>query len=70
MAKTNSQARVEADNLKKRRAQRRRIHQADIPDFPVLTMDYLKQITIGVYQVDFARSYVQDKVLRENDEEF
>lgn len=33
-------------------------------------MDYLKQITIGVYQVDLARSYAQGKVLRENDEEF
>lgn len=64
------QARVEVDNLVRRNGQWRRIHHADIPDFPVLDLEYLKHITIGVYQVNLAPSYIQDKVLKENDEEF
>lgn len=48
----------------------RRLDYRDIPDFPVLDLEYLKDLTVGIYKVNLVRSYIQDKVLRENDEEF
>lgn len=39
-------------------------------DFPILDLDYLKDLTVGIYQINLAPSYVQDKLLRDNDEEF
>lgn len=64
------QARVEVDNLVRRNGQWRRLHHDDIQDFPVLDLNYLRDLTVGVYQVSLAPSYIQDKVVRENDEEF
>lgn len=37
-------------------------------DFPVLTLDYLKDLTTGIYQIGLAPSYVQDKLQREGEE--
>ncbi|KMQ87335.1 hypothetical protein RF55_13409 [Lasius niger] len=52
---------VEAENLATRNVEERL-------DFPVLTLEYLKNLTIGVYQVKLALSYIQDKQ-RDEDEE-
>lgn len=41
-----------------------------IHNFPILTLDYLRDLTVGVYQVHLSRSYVQDKLRREGNEEF
>ncbi|XP_024884657.1 uncharacterized protein LOC112462835 [Temnothorax curvispinosus] len=64
------QARVEVDNLTRRNAQWRRLNHRDIPEFPLLDLEYLRHLTLGVYQINLAPSYIQDKVLRDNDEEF
>lgn len=66
----NVQRRVEEGNLTRRNGQWRRLNYRDIPDFPILDLDYLRNLTIGTYQVNLAPSYVQDKILHEEDEEF
>ena len=46
------QARVEAENLRAKNAQRWvRLDATQIPDFPQLTLEFLRNITIGVYQI-------------------
>ncbi|XP_058810265.1 uncharacterized protein LOC131675349 isoform X2 [Phymastichus coffea] len=64
------QARVELDNLVRRNGQWRRLNQEAVVDFPIFGLDYLRDLTIGTYQVNLSPSYVQDKVVRDNDEEF
>lgn len=64
------QARVEIDNLQRRNGQWRRLHRNDIHDFPVLGLAFLKDFTLGIYQINLSPSYIQDKLERENDEEF
>ncbi|KMQ84797.1 vacuolar protein sorting-associated protein 13c [Lasius niger] len=59
------QARVEVDNLRLRRGQWMRLNDNVVPDFPILTLDYLRHLTIGVYQVNLAPSYIQDTFERE-----
>lgn len=39
------QARVESDNLQRRNGRWRRLDHRDIPDFPVLDLDYLRDLT-------------------------
>ena len=63
------QERVQNENLTARNGQWRRIDHRDVPDFPILDLDYLKHLTIGVYQINLAPGYVQDTVLRNNDDE-
>lgn len=41
-----------------------------IPDFPILDLEYLKDLTVGIYQINLTPSYVQDKLQREGQEEF
>ncbi|XP_077275553.1 uncharacterized protein LOC143904609 [Temnothorax americanus] len=64
------QARVEVDNLRLRNGQWRRLNYRDVADFPILDLNYLKDLTVGIYQINLAPSYIQDKLLRDNDEEF
>lgn len=64
------QARVEIDNLQRRNGQWRRLNYRDVADFPILDLDYLKDLTVGIYQINLAPSYIQDNLLRNNDEEF
>lgn len=65
------QALVEVENLNTRNAQRWvRLDAEQLQDFPILTLDFIKTLTIGVYQVKLAPSYVQDKLQRDHDEEF
>lgn len=64
------QARVEVDNLHTRNAQRWvRLEAQQIHDFPVFDLEYLKDLTVGIYQINLAPSYIQDKLQRENQEE-
>ena len=63
------QARVEAENLTARNASWARLNHNRIPNFPVLTLDYLRNVTAGVYQVRLAPAYIQDKILRDNAQE-
>lgn len=62
------QARVEVDNLILRRGEWERLDN-HLPDFPILDINYLRDLTIGVYQVNLAPGYIQDKLLRDDDEE-
>lgn len=39
-------------------------------DFPVLTLDFLKDLTVGIYQIKLAPFYVQDKLQRDEEEKF
>lgn len=64
------QARVEVDNLVRRNGQWRRLNQDAVIDFPIFDLNYLRDLTFGTYQVNLSPSYVQDKVVRDNDEEF
>lgn len=41
-----------------------------VQDFPRLTMDDLKRITVGVYQIGLAPGYIQDKIQRQDEDEF
>lgn len=63
-------ARVEIDNLHSRNARWIKLNQYHVPDFPRLTLNYLRDLTVGVYQVNLAPSYVQDKLQREEMEVF
>lgn len=63
------QARVEVDNLTRRNAQWVRLDEG-IVDFPVLELNYLRDLTVGTYQVKLSPSYIQDKLIRDNDEQF
>lgn len=39
-------------------------------DFPRLDINYLKDVTIGIYQIKLFPSYIQDKLQREGTETF
>ncbi|KYN06089.1 hypothetical protein ALC62_02972 [Cyphomyrmex costatus] len=61
------QARVEAENLQRRRqAKWEKIDQNQLVDFPHLSLNYLQDLTLGVYQLFLAPSYIQDSLLRQN----
>ncbi|XP_066600076.1 uncharacterized protein [Prorops nasuta] len=64
------QQKVQVDNLRLRNGQWRRLNYHDVLDFPILDLDYLKHLTMGIYQINLAPSYIQDKVLRDNEEIF
>ncbi|KYQ53566.1 hypothetical protein ALC60_00093, partial [Trachymyrmex zeteki] len=65
------QALVEVQNLRTRNAQRWvPINEGQLIDFPMLDIEYLKNLTVGVYQIKLAPSYIQDNVQRNNDEQF
>ena len=40
-----------------------------LPGFPRLDLDYLRDLTFGVYQIHQAKSYVHDKLTRDNEYE-
>lgn len=65
------QARVEVDTtLRSRNAGWVRLDQYALADFPHLTLEYLEDLTAGVYQLSLAPAYVQDKMNRDDDESF
>ncbi|XP_058790801.1 uncharacterized protein LOC131664004 [Phymastichus coffea] len=66
------QARVEVEGLQRRRGRWDNLTAMHVPLFPNLTLEYLRGLTYGTYQVGLAPSYVQDSSLRaelENEEE-
>lgn len=64
------QALVEEEQLQARNAQRwLRLSSQHVQDFPELTLEYLRDLTVGVYQVNLAPGYIQDKLQREEQEE-
>lgn len=62
--------RVELENLARRNAMWERLNANQALDFPILDIDYLKDLTMGVYQLSLAASYIQDKVARDEAEIF
>jgi len=65
------QALVEAEHLNTRNAQRWiRLNAQHVPDFPILDLHFLRDLTVGIYQIHLAPSYIQDKLQREESEEF
>lgn len=64
------QARVEVERMCYRNAQWIHLHEGQLRDFPRLTLEYLRDLTIGTFQVRLARSYIQDKMQRDAQEEF
>lgn len=63
------QAYVELENLRRRPTQWILVNENVVPDFPILTLEYLRNLTVGVYQVNLAPSYIQDKLDRDGDEQ-
>lgn len=47
-----------------------RLNAQHVPDFPMLNLNYLRDLTVSIYQIRLAPSYVQDKLQREESEEF
>lgn len=65
------QALVKVENLAARNAQRWvRLDAEHLNNFSVLTFDYLKNLTIGIYQIKLAPPYVQNKLQRNGEEVF
>lgn len=65
------QAYVEMEQLHRRNAQRRNLLDAkQAPNFPRLSLKYLRNITFGEYQLNLTPAYIQDKLQRENEEVF
>lgn len=61
---------IEENKLQGQRKNWEIMRSDSLPEFPKLTLDYLKKLTFGVYQVKLARSYVQDKIQSENQYHF
>lgn len=64
------QALVEEDNLVARNGQWIRLGERDVPDFPVLSLPFLADLTASKFQLNLAPSYVQDKIQNHEEEEF
>ena len=65
------QARVERDNLANRQAARWVTIESDMVEgFPILSLQDIKNITMGTYQIRLAASYIQDKLNRDGIEVF
>uniref|UniRef100_A0A6P7FY48 Uncharacterized protein LOC114333950 n=1 Tax=Diabrotica virgifera virgifera TaxID=50390 RepID=A0A6P7FY48_DIAVI len=66
-------ARVEVDRLDLQRIQDDawvNLDELILPEFPILSLQQIRDLTIGIYQVKLAPSYIQDKLQRENIEHF
>lgn len=64
------QARVEFEGLGTRRGQWTPLEEVDLPLFPRLTLDQLRQFTIGSFQIRLAPSYIQDNAQAEREAQF
>ena len=62
------QVRVEVDQHHTRNARWVHLNEHQLPLFPHITVEYLKELTVGVYQVQLAASYIQDKLQRGEEE--
>ncbi|XP_071581746.1 uncharacterized protein [Temnothorax nylanderi] len=63
-------ARVEVDNLFNRRGQWVLLDENQVQDFPHFDLQYLRDLCFGVYQVNLAPGYIQNKRQREANEVF
>lgn len=61
-------ARVEAENLARRNGMWNHLNEDHLPLFPRLDLNYLKELTVGIYQINLAPAYIQDKLAREGAE--
>ena len=61
----NLQRLVEVNNLGARRAQWVLLDENEAADFPILTLEYIRNLCFGVYQVNLAPGYIYDKLQRE-----
>ena len=64
------QARVEIYNVHTRNARWDKFNANHIPYFPRLDYNYLTNLTMGIYQLKLAPAYIQDKLQREQAEQF
>lgn len=62
--------RVETEHLARRNAMWNRLNENQILDFPRLDIDFLKELTVGIYQIRLAPAYIQDKLVRDESEVF
>lgn len=60
------QEKVERERLATRNGTWQRMDAALFPSFPRITLDYLKDLIFGSYQIRLAPSYIQDKLLRDD----
>jgi len=58
-------ARVEVDNLLRRGGEWVHLDENQVQDFPWLDLQYLRDICLGVYQVNLTPGYIQDKLEKE-----
>lgn len=63
------QARVEEEHLERRNGRWVQLSHHVVHQFPHLSLQYLRDLTVGVYQINLAPSYIQDKLLRDGEEE-
>lgn len=56
------QARIEQEILTRKNAMWTLLNENHVPEFPRLDIDQLKRLTVGVYQLKLAPSYIQDKM--------
>lgn len=64
------QMRVEVDNLGRRNAIWEQLNHEHIPEFPRFDLQYLRNITLGPYQLQLSPSYIQDKFDHESTDIF
>lgn len=60
---------VENENLLRRHGRFVSLENNHIPDFPRLTLEYLRDLTVGTYQLKLAPSYIQDTTQRERNDD-
>lgn len=54
--------RVEMEYLARRNAMWNRLNANQVPDFPRLEFNYLKDLVMGIYQLSLASSYIQEYI--------
>lgn len=69
-AENTLRLRVEREFLGRRNAMWNLLNENHVLDFPRLDIDYLKDLTVGIYQIHLAPAYIQDKLLRDGSEVF
>ena len=67
--RNNLQDIIVCNRLQYKCAQWIRLSNGQVPRFPRLSIEYLKDLTLGIYQINLGYSYIQDKLQRDNVEE-
>lgn len=63
------QARVKVDNMRYGNANWICLHEQQVPEFSRIISEEIRDITIGVYQVQLAPYYMEGKLQRDDDGE-